>query len=218
MDRLELHDSLRIVVPGILLAFILNSYFDFGWMTKSGVASLLGFGVFLGLIMSALTFKSYRRWFESICRKYGYSYKLHRIFKNKLRLYSELNDEQGYFLSKRKATRCARGHYSDKYNDGALFSFRMPKTFALMHFNLMAVYIITAIMVICDAFFLDIELTTFSPSFYIELIVILFLLLISLRESNRKFTYSLEKELEYWRSRDINEVAVLVINRPLLLF
>lgn len=211
MDRLELHDSLRIVIPGIFLAYILNSYFQLDWMTKSGVTSLLGIGVFLGLMMSPLTFKLHRKWFKKICSDFKYWDKIHRIFKRKLRLYALESSSEIIFVSKRKAICCAWGHYSDKYNDPALFSFRMPKTFAIMHFNLMISCLIS-ILLIFLSFWFECSVRVIFVSQTYDLIILSLLLAATLIESHNKFIYSLKKELEYWTARDVKMVAELVRN------
>jgi len=211
LDRLELHDSLRVVIPGIFLAYIIDIYFQLDWMTSSGVASLLGAGIFLGLIMSPITFPFHRRWFKKICNDFRYWEKIHHIFINKLRLYGNANNSlQPVWVSKRKVIRCAWGHYSDKYSSPSLSSFRMPKTFAIMHCNLLFVYIMASIVILLNTWLGASDRSIWFELQYFDLLVLSILFVISFIEARDKFVYLLKKELEYWWARDEKAVAKIV--------
>lgn len=86
----------------------------------------------------------------------------------------------------------------------------MPKTFAIMHCNLLFVYIMASIVILLNTWLGASDRSIWFELQYFDLLVLSILFVISFIEARDKFVYLLKKELEYWWARDEKAVAKIV--------
>jgi hypothetical protein len=221
MDKLSLHESLRIYLPGLLITGL--AYYAF-FLSVVDFQSILLPAAFAGILFDAATQNFHVRFFEKIVdrqqyplfgKKLNYTDACREIIKvkiqnSKLEEYkdivpSELSDSCiGFVLST---------FFVRRYESPELNYFRSSKSFGIMCFNFGAACFI--------ALWLNLTIIIYNISIsdllYKELVtrVIMSAALICsgtllIKRSESFFIHSVQRELKFWQAIKLEEVSEII--------
>ena len=198
MTNLEIHENLRLLIPGfvILLAlyFLCPQQFP---VYSYGVMPVLVTSFLLGLVLEKFSSIAHRRKFEKLLHETGFYNKIARI-------QSEVANEND---SDTKIKERLITHYATRYNDPKLTYFRLPKSIGVMSYNLSIVFLLlflfifsSMVIITCLPNFASSTFTCQSHAKNTVLIVLtLTLYFIFRHEAKQKFRLSINREIEYWK-------------------
>ena len=221
MEKFSLHESLRIYLPGLLLTgliyFIVN-------LTLQDIQLILLPALFVGILLNSIIWNFHAKTFKTLNETYILKVfqqeitfdeawkkiiqeKMEKLNKTELKdiLYSEDgNNVQGFV---------ERSFFSKRYELIELNYFRSPKSFGIMCYNLAFVCKISVVFSICFGIY-ECSKTISNFTHFIPYLAISLALILSyfffLRSSKQYFIHSLNREIHYWESINIEEISEVI--------
>lgn len=224
MEKLNVHETLRIYLPGLLFTLIV--YFTINLTLKDANTILIP-AIFVALLINAIIWKFHIKAFNKIADQNifftngthnNYMQAWKDILSERLNKYQcdskysiILNSEEGADIAKF----IVGSYFSKKYDLMTLNYFRSPKSFGIMCYNLAVVCAASAFLPILVPLY-KMVWVDFQPDYYYYpaiLLVLLFSAYYFKRSSDHFFIQSLTRETAYWKqlnSEEINEVTDLI--------
>ncbi len=216
MDKLTLHESLRIYIPGLLLSILLYCLFQ---SNTTGISNVAIPAIFVGFAINNPLHRIGKIYFGKLA--INHKIKLNSLNENFFEHQKKILSEKYKYLSLNRVNNfdlietnnfkawdfIGYSHFAKIYDSPETSSFRLPKSFGIMCFNLFAVSILGPIIFLLVFPFINLELSTW----HIVIIMISTLFGILFFTSSTAFLRSsLEKQLYYWNSLSKSEVESLV--------
>jgi len=204
MEKLNLHESLRIYIPGLLLSMQLYILFQEKF---TGLSNIAVPAIFIGFAINAPLYILSNRYFKRIINNYKINFTeikeyfhehLKSILSSKYSLLHPTLTNPFYTINitnKKIWETIVFKHYAKIYDSPDLSNIRLPKSFGVMYFNLFAVSITTPIIFLTIQPFTDVRLS----KLHILIISLSFIIGVSFFISSQSFfKKSLKNELLYW--------------------
>ena len=220
MDKLNLHDSLRIYLPGLLFSLLLY-WISFGTLNEAGNTIIPA--IFVGFLLDAPLTKIQRVYFDNMVERKLLDLGFSKQPRHVLPAFQALIAEQ---LQKQSPTHAdkLRECESDKvrtiirlflnrsYSTESLLVFRGPKSIGVLCFNSSIVCLIVAIYLVVQQIY-PIAPIYNLPAHGFGFIVADFLIASSLTfilSGQYYFEYSLKMEYAYWATLTLAELTTLI--------
>jgi hypothetical protein len=215
MEKMSLHESLRIYVPGLLLCLILFLLFS-GTVKDSGFVAIPA--IFVGFAINAPLHKITTAYFGFLIEKYQITlnretkpFKLHEnaILTAKINLYREsIANTDGYLISNVEGWNfIGYAHFAKIYDSAETSSFRLPKTLGVMCFNLFLVSLIGPIVSLIILKLAHLPLEVWHTSIILASLTLSILFFITATQFLKS---ALLKQLYYWASLSNQEIENLI--------
>jgi hypothetical protein len=221
MEKFNLHESLRIYLPGLLLTGLLYVIVN---QTIREIQLVLVPAIFVGFLVNSVIWNFHVKSFKTITDTYLLkvshqnliffdAWKL--IILTKVQRFNTAELKQ--FLDSKDGSEIVefveRSFFSKRFELVELNYFRSPKSFGIMCYNLAFVCKISAIFSVCFGFYegskMTISLVQLMPYLGIALVLLLSCYLF-LRNSKQYFIQSLSREIHYWESVNEAEMSEVV--------
>ncbi len=163
----------------------------------------------LGLILEKFSSISHRRKFKKLLNKMNFYEKVNSAMSKESDCIPSISKK----LVAHYVTRYLVTHYATRYNSPTLAYFRLPKSMAIMSYNLSIVFLLFFLLNL-SLVVVTTYLQSFANTFFstcsshlkssVTLISSLTLYFIFQHEANQKFQLSIRREIEYWQSLPSN--------------
>lgn len=237
MEKLKLHEILRIYLPGLLLSFGLFLLISFNLdevkpknilSTISNLEVIIIPSIFVSFLLDAIIrdffyeFKFKKIEMEPWDEKENFVEAWNHIIITKMKVYNK--NDYTYLLNNDKVNEeklepvsfVTKSFFSKRFDLPELSYFRMPKSFGIMFFNLAVVSVffmfISTLLLVYKLFLIS---STFCLIFPFVLITLFLFIMyyFFLESSDYFFRASIKRELSYWKSlreHEINEIVELI--------
>lgn len=221
MEKLDLHESVRIYIPGLFIC-LLGGYFVFG--AALDFSKLAVIAIFIGLVYAPAIYPLHDKYFRRIVARYGDGIGFKEVWKREMvkqksgQLYGNV-DRKINLLPVESVSIYLTAYYASRYNSAELYGFRLQKTFGVMYFNI-AVASLVGVGVIVIEWAFDI-LPKYSPLLVrarYDLAALVTIAGLSYWAAKNHFKRSLDNELLYWRGMSAAEMlkfSELLCDEPL---
>ena len=200
MDKLDIHEFLRIYLPGLYLAAIAARML-FGSAVDSPTTATAA--IFVGLAFSWPAVGFAQRYFQHVANKATFDHSGEDLdyWATWIRLFEKRRGRSrgARSLEKKDVKRVSFSHYARRYGSPELYSFRIQKTFGVLYFSLALASVVLALLPISNM------LINQPPRLYSiagapvwDAILLILLCGVFFRVSKNYFLSSLNMELFYW--------------------
>lgn len=153
MDKLDIHEFLRIYLPGLYISSA-TARMLFGSAVDSSATATVS--IFVGLAFSWLAAGFANRYFQHITNKKVFDHSGEKLdyWTTWIRLFEKRREKSPKVISleKNDVERLSFSHYVRRYGSPELYGFRIQKTFGVLYFSLALASVVLALIPISSIF------------------------------------------------------------------